>query len=310
MGKIGRIARTAIRKDFLFSFTGTFVAALGIPAAFVTMLGGHLSVGMTFCLTFVALTLSAIVNRHKWSTKLPVKVIMPGKKILRCPSDLNLTRESVKLARYEFGRNTLPLSQYEPLRAKNPYILICLTERDGEFLGYFDVFPLKTNFAELFLQGRVSEKDLTHEDILDGQEMRRCKYVYIAGLAVCDSERQIGQANAAILIWGLLKYLEHFYSLSKACVLASAATGDGENLLQSFNIPLICGSDTRADGQKMYGLYLSRDVIAERIACVPDYSLLCSIDWLPAKNPRTDRLSAPRRPILPQKKRRSLSSQV
>jgi hypothetical protein len=308
MGKIGRIARTAMRKDFLLNFAGTFVAVLGIPAAFVTLLGGHLSVGTTSGLTLLAVAVSLIVNRHKWSTKLPVKVIMPGKKTLRCPSDLNLTRESVRLARYEFGRNTISLSNYEPLRAKNQYILVCLIGGDGEFFGYFDVFPLKASFAELFLQGRVSEKDLTHEDVLDAQEMWRCKYVYIAGLAVCDSERQVGQVNAAILIWGLLKYLDHFYGASKAYVFASAATGDGENLLQSFNIPLICGSETRADGQKVYGLYISRDIIAERIACVPDYSLLCSIDWVSAKNTRTDKLPIPRRPTLPQKKRRFLSS--
>lgn len=308
MGKIGRIARTAIRKDFLFSFVGTFVAVLGVPAAFVTLLGGHLSVAMTSCLTLLALSVSAIVNRHKWSTKLPVKVIMPGKKFLRCPADLNLTREAVKLARYEFGRNTIALSQYETLRAKNRFILVCLMGGDGEFLGYFDVFPLKTNFAELFLRGKVGEKDLTHEDVLDAQEMWRCKYVYIAGLAVCDSERQSGQINAAILIWGLLKYLDHFYGASRSYVFASAATGDGENLLQSFNIPLVCGPEARADGQKMYGLYLSHDIIAERIACVPDYGLLCFADWTPSKNTRNDRLPIPRRPVLPQKKRHSLSS--
>lgn len=272
------------------------------------MVGGGLSVATTVFLTVLAISVSAVVNRRKWSTKLPVKAIMPGKKRLRCPSDLSLTRQAVKLARYEFGRNTISLSNYEPLRAKNPHILVCLVGADGDFLGYFDVFPLKTNFAKLFLQGRVSEKDLTHEDILAAREMRRCKYVYIAGLAVCDSERQVGQINAAILIWGLLKYLDYFYGSSKAYVLASAATGDGENLLQSFSIPLVCGSGARADGQKMYGLCLSQAVIAERLACVPDYSLLCSIDWAPAKGAGNEGLPVPRRPVLPQKKRRSISS--
>jgi hypothetical protein len=308
MGKIGRIARTATRKDFLFSFVGTFVAVLGVPAAFVTLLGGHLSVVMTACLTSLALIVSTVVNRQKWSVKLPVKVIMPGKKVLRCPADLNLTRESVKLARYEFGRNTIAFPHYETLRAKNRYILVCLTGSGGEFLGYFDVFPLRTNFAELFLRGKVGEKDLTHEDVLDAQEMWRAKYAYIAGIAVCDSERQAGQVNASILIWGLLKYLDHFYGASKPYLFASAATGDGENLLQSFNIPLVCGSDDRADGQKMYGLSLSREIIAERLACVPDYSLLCSLDWARARNEGTEKLPVPRRPTLPQKKRRSLIS--
>lgn len=308
MGKIGRIARTAIRKDFLLSFVGTFLAVLGIPATLVGMLGGHLSLAMTTWLTFFAISASAIVNRHKWNTKLTVRAIMPGKKILRCPADFNLTRQAVKLARYEFGRNTISLSNYEPLRAKNPNILVCLIEGDGDFLGYFDVIPLKTNFAELFLQGRVSEKDITHEDILSTQEMRQCRYVYIAGLAVCDSERQLGQVNAVILVWGLLKYLEYFYSASKPYVFASAATGDGENLLQSFKIPIVCGADIRTDGQRLYGLSLSHSQITDRIACVPDYSLLCTIDWAPAKNLRTERLPIPRRPSFPHKKRRSLSA--
>jgi hypothetical protein len=307
MGKVGRIARTATRKDFLLSFVGTFVAVLGVPAAFVTLLGGHLSLAITACLTLLALVVSASINRQKWSAKLPVKVIMPGRKILRCPSDLNLTREAVKLAHYEFGRNTIAFHQYETLRAKNRYVLVCLTGAGGEFIGYFDVFPLSTSFAELFLRGRVCEKDLNHEDVLDAQEMWQAKYVYIGGIAVCDSECQGGPVSASILIWGLLKYLDHFYGRSRTYLFASAATGDGENLLQSFNIPLVCGSTDSADGQKVYGLHLTRDVIAEWLACVPDYGLLCSLDWEPAKNKGTDKISIPRRPTLPQKKRRSLS---
>lgn len=308
MGKIGRVVRTALRKDFLLSYLGSFMAVLGIPATIAGMLGAPLTLSTTAGLIFLALGVSALVNRRKWSTKLPVSAIMPGKKTLRCPSDLNLVCQAISLAGDEFGRNTISFSNYEPLRAKNPYILTCLVGADGEFLGYFDVLPLKETFGQLFLQGRVSEKDLTHEDILSAQEMRRCKYVYIAGLAVCDSERQAGQVNAAILIWGLLKYLDHFYGSSKALTFASAATGDGENLLQSFSIPLVCGSNTRSDGQKMYGLCLSRHIIAERLACVPDYSLLCSIDWVSEKNTANNRLPTPRRPALPQKKRRALSS--
>jgi hypothetical protein len=308
MGKIGRIVRTTTRKDFLLGFVGTFLAVLGVPSTVIGMLGGHLSVGLTIGLSFLALAVSAFVNRHKWATKLSVKVIMPGKKILRCPPDLNLTREAVRLARYEFGRDTISLSNYEPLRAKNPSILVCLIDAGGNFLGYFDVMPLKTNFAELFLQGRVSEKDITHEDILSTQEMRQCRYVYIAGLAVSDAEYQASQVNAVILVWGLLKYLDHFYGASKAYVFASAANGDGENLLQSFKIPVVCGADIRADKHKLYGLTLTRDQLADLIACVPDYSLLCSIDWASGKDGRNDKLPIPRRPSFPQKKRRSLSA--
>lgn len=306
MGKAGRIARNTLRKEFLGPFVGTFIAFLGVPATLITLLGGHFSLRVTSGLVLFSLTVSGLINKRRWRTPWSIQHILPGGKMIRCPCNLDLARRAAKLAGYEFGRNTISTSNYEPLRAKNRYILSCLIGAKGDFLGYFDVFPLKKNFAELFLQGRVSERDLTHENIYSGREMRRSKYLYIAGIAACDSDSQAGSVNATILIWGLLKYLDYFFGHSEAYIFASAASSDGERVLQSLKIPLICEAATRNDKQRVYGVRLSPERIADRLASVPDYTLLCSLDWAPTKN-SIEITPIPRRPSLPRRKRRLIA---
>src|ERR1051326_53158 len=86
MGKIGRIARASIGPEFLIPFVGTFLAALGVPTAMLTMLGGRLSVRVTLALVLLAIAIALVVNRRallgagRWN--------LPGKRALRCPTDL------------------------------------------------------------------------------------------------------------------------------------------------------------------------------------------------------------------------------
>jgi hypothetical protein len=305
MGKTGRLVRAGLRKEFVISFVGTFLLYLGVPATLASLIGGSFSIRVTSALAVVALLITALTHKNK--LKPPWRVGLSDKKILRCPCDYNLTARVADLARYEFGRDTIPLVKYEPLRAKNPNILVCLTGLDGEFLGYFDVIPIKKSFAELFLQGKVSEKDLTHEQICSDRQMRRSKYVYLAGMAACDSGSTQGQVNGAILIWGLLKYLEHFYGKSEPYIFASAVNPDGEHLLKRFEVPLISEGRSRTDRHGMYGVCLSRELIAESLAEVPDYTLLCSLDWARKRKAINEHTPVPRRPVLPQKRRATLS---
>ncbi len=301
MGKVGRLIHNSLRKEFLPAFIGTFLAVLGVPATVIGLLGVHFSVGVTSGLIVFSLIVSAFINRHRWR---PLTVFPKRGGRIRCPCDDELTRKAAELAKYEFGRNTLPITHYASLRSKNPCILGCLVGATGDFLGYFDVFPLKKSFAELFIQGTVAEKDLKPEHIFNNREMRRCKYVYIAGIAAYGSENVAGQFTGSILIWGLLKYLDHFFGNSDAFIFASAATKDGEHLLQTLNIPLISEASNRGDKQNLYGVRLSRELLVHSFASVPDYTLLCSVDWAPRK--LSDAIGpAPRRPKSAEKRRKS-----
>ena len=307
MGKIRQVSRRALKKEFLIRFGGTFLTMLALPTALLQLLGTYFSLPITICLLLSAFLVSATINRnHLLGIHLPVDDILPDdvetfrKLSLRCPCDIRLTEQVASLAQYWYKDESISPDKYEPLRVKNPYILASLTSAQGDFLGYFDVIPLKDSFAELFMQGRVTEKEITHEDIFANNELSLCNYVYISGLAVKTPDTAEGRRNAYILVWGILKYLEHFYGSANPIALASATTSEGERLLQKFKLDLISELDRRTDKHNMYALALSQEEIAKRLACLLDYGLFCSLDWLPPGNssfnptPGNRKLSIPR----------------
>jgi hypothetical protein len=140
---------------------------------------------------------------------------------------------------------------------------------------------LRENFADLFLEGKVKEEDLTHDDVLAPAGMKLARYVYVSGLAVANPEMHIGKEHASILVWAMLVYLQDHYGSSGAVALASAVTPEGEHLLKKFKLDLASHATARKDGCPMYTLQLSSDEIARRLHCLPDYSSVCDLDWRP-----------------------------
>jgi len=309
-----RLLNFARYKDSLLTFLATFVALLGIPSALLQMVGTHFSIRSTSLLVILSFSAAVLVTKRPWRKRnVPVEGLLfdnddlRDRRRLRCPADLKILEEVAQLARQCYGKSTISLSSYVEIWKENPNILVALTGAKGEFLGYFDVIPLKCSFGEFFLAGRVSEKDITKEDVVKPTEIAECKYIYISGLAVANWETYQGQTNANILVWGLLKYLGHFYGRQNSFAFAVAVTKDGEKLLRSFHLELLSEGSCRRDKCSIYGLTLTRSAIRERLACVLDFSLLCTIDWS-IKNDEKPLSSSPKRPALPQKRRRTLSA--
>jgi hypothetical protein len=286
MGKTGWI-EPIIRSSFFIRFWGTFVAVLGLVSAVLTIAGKHLSVTSGILSIAGALLVSAVVNRGKRKQEplsaeqvlgIDIELFAPSR--LTCPCDLKLADEAKRLAQSCYpADNSISPERFEQLRLKNPLILACLTGSAGQFLGYFDVVPLKEDFARLFLRGSVGEMQITHQDVLAEDEMHLCRYLFISGLAVCSPKTHPGGRHASILIWGLLKYLDQFYGRAMPLTFALAGTDAGNDLLRRFGLMVECEAEARSDKCKLYSLRISHEEIAKRLDCLPDWSSLCSIDW-------------------------------
>jgi hypothetical protein len=290
----------------------TFAAVLGVSSALLTITGMHFALPLAIAFVFVALVLATVVNYvGRRGPHLLVDDIIPasitelGQTTLVCPSTTMLADEAKRLALdcYDSDRSISP-ERYEQFRAKNPHILACLTDVRGKMLGYFDVIPLKDDFARLFVQGRVTEMDITHDDIFAKPEMSACSFVFISGLAVWKPDSAAGCRHASMLVWGLLKYLDHFYGSRSRHVLALAGTPAGGQLLDRFKLTIECDAARRKEGYSLYGSALSRHEINLRLACVPNWTQLCQPSWVdtgaPPDRPR-------RRPPLPVSKPRRLT---
>lgn len=291
MGKASFVKRLLQRRDFAVSFWATFLAILALPSALLGIMGKSVSVLSTAWLMLFALSLSLILNRRLWRKRhLVVRDIFPnrigdGRATIRCPCDLKLADEAKRLAQYWYPTDTISPERFEQLRVKNPNILACLVGERGNLLGYFDVIPLKESFAEQFLRGSITESQVTHEDVFAVDEIAKCKHIFLSGLAVWDPESYVDRRNANILVWGLLKYLDHFYGATERLAFASAATEEGEELLQKFEFYVGSEAEVRVDKRRMYETTLSRKEVTKRLAWLPDFSLLCSLDWAPTRIP-------------------------
>lgn len=272
------------RVGFGVAFASTLALILGLLSAVLTIIGMHFTVAISCTCVLVSALLALGLNferlRSRQASPAALQAALAGgKRQIVCPCETEQSREASILARTCFGSETISPDKYEQFRLKNPNILACLKASDGRFLGYFDVIPLADTFGTIFIDGRVGEKDITHEYVLGPAQMPTARFIYFSGLAVRDASTMNGMMNASILVWASLKYLHHFYARNNAVLLASAATKEGEALLRHLGCELRCAANTRRDGHPLYHAALSQEGIVARFNCLPDFSPMVDLPW-------------------------------
>lgn len=276
----------------------SFVAAIGAASAFVAVLPGvSLTVGRSLMILGSCIVLSgALAYRRTQIRQLPTDEFVLLEDNLRCrlqcPATRQLSELANALAHEAFGRTgSIPADRYETWRLKNPNILACLLDSKGMVVGYFDVLPLTNTFMDRFIRGDLSESNIHHDDILSPQHARRCKRLYVAGIAVRNPHTHQGKRYARHLIWGLLRYLEHFYGApSERQLYALGGTTEGKQILQRFKFRMIQDGSRRKDAQALYVASLADSELVEEIyAELGDWAPACRLSWNEAPSPRTQK---------------------
>lgn len=293
MAKIRWLTALIQRKEFFLRAGVTFAAILGTISAVIGISGYRPGFIVAIGLAFGALLISVRQHARHWILPQVVVDDIIGWNIdadfytaVHCPCDRKLAAEAGRLAKKCFSTTfTISSETYEQLRVKNPYILACMTDNDGEFLGYFDAIPVTESFATLFLRGTITEEQITHEDVLPVDGMKSCKYLFIAGLAVWNPDTHAGRRSASMLTWAALKYIERFYIGSHPTTFAVASTETGEVLLKRFKLKVQTAASSRKDKYNLYSIAATRDEIGRRLAYLPDWSGLCRLGW--SKNKST-----------------------
>ena len=302
MGTIRRIGAAVWRKGFRLRFWVVFAGILGFTSSVLSLVDWHLSRTQASGLTLLSLIVALVASRKQmFETQLSVDDVLPEEMDhsvpirVECPCSSSVAQQASSLAQECYETEfTISPPTFGAIRSKNPDVLAALVNKEGSVLGYFDVLPLKDAFAQLFIEGRVTEDQLRPEDVCTVSERSHCNYLLISGLAVWSPESFNGRRNANMLVWALLQYLEHHYGSSQALVFAIAATKAGDNLLRRFKLKLTTDAANRPDKYRVYSVRLSRNEIARRLACLPDWSGLCTLPWNGDSNP-----AQLARPVLP-----------
>jgi hypothetical protein len=287
MGKVRRLGNLLRRKDFLAHLGGTLVAILGIVSAVFGITGWHLD--WSYFAVLGVLVTSAVAFLAHRQTEEPLLSVddiaiedtaISKPMRVHCPCTRSLADSAKQLANHYFGSvMNIDPNTYEQLRAKNRFILACLTTRSGDLLGYFDAIPLEEHFAQSFLKGDVTEAQLTHEVVLSPEEMPSCKYLYLAGIAVWKARTPAGGRSTRVLVWALLGYLEKFYGKSEPFAFAVTTTKPGEELARRFGMNLEADTYSGIERFKLFSTVLSSEGLRKRISVVDDCGALCTLDW-------------------------------
>ncbi|HXR46680.1 MAG TPA: hypothetical protein VN784_04500 [Candidatus Limnocylindrales bacterium] len=287
MGTLRRLGTAIGRKGFRLRFWLIFAGILGFTSTVLSLVDKHLSWLQAVALTLISLAVALAASRKQMrEAQLSVNDVLPeeighvARTRVECPCSSGVAQQASRLAQECYGTHfTISATTYEAIWLKNPEVLAALVNEEGNLLGYFDVIPLKDAFAQLFIEGRVTEDQLRHDDVCTVSERAHCKYLFVAGLAVWSPESFSGRRNASMLVWALLRYMEHYYGSMQPLVFAVAATEEGDDILRRFKLKLTTDAVNRPDNHCLYSVRLSDYEITRRLACLPDWRGLCVLPW-------------------------------
>jgi hypothetical protein len=261
-----------------------FATVTGVTSAVVALT----PVKVTFTMSAIALTIAAASSWY-WAYRrtkprhLPAPDELPLKAVgrLQWPGTGALARQANAMAASFYGREAIPFDRYELWRLTNPNILVCLTDETNEVVGYFDVLPLKHEAMEMFIQGRLLESEFQHQDLYAADAMDQCHRLYLAGIAVRHPEHHADKRNAAILVWALVKYLEHFYGRDghERELFALASTKEGEDLIRGFPFEVARPAEAREDHHNLYRLRISNGTLRQVLTVMPDWGNVVALPW-------------------------------
>lgn len=168
------------------------------------------------------------------------------------PCDSRYFSGANKLAKEKFGKNSVSTKVIDDWKKKNELILTCLTD-SNKLVGYFDILPLKTAFAQQLIAGDVGEKDIRAEHMLGPHEMKDAEYIYFAGIAVQHTDTGKGYLHGTYLLCAAILYVKLFYSHSKIRKVITIPTSEcGLKIAEHLEFIMEREGKLRKDGFDLY----------------------------------------------------------
>ena len=252
-------------RSFFRRWFAIFLTTVGLSAAIFALIPISLGFYWGLLYIFASMLVSAFIT--KFTTPhihFPTDDVIPfdlnKRKVasIHFPCDSQLVKQANLLAQQSYGHDNVSSDLYEQWRGRNSLILTCLLDRKNNFVGYFDIIPLRASFISRFVAGTATEKHITVDDIIPEEKMQDAKHLYFAGISVNNPLTISGKRHAAILIWASLSYIKQFYLHGDTKRMhAVAATEDGRKLLQRIGFKLESPAASREDGHDMYVINIS-----------------------------------------------------
>lgn len=181
------------------------------------------------------------------------------------PCDSKYYEAANELAKDKFGKNSVSTKTVNDWKKRNELNLTCLTD-NKRMVGYFDILPLRKDFALKLINGDVGEKDIRAEDVLGVHEMKDAEYLYFAGIAVQHTDSYSGFVHATCLVCAAILYIRLFYENSHVKKILTIPTNPcGLKITEHLNFSLEREGKLRRDGYDIYSQEFNINAIEDMI---------------------------------------------
>lgn len=193
-----------------------------------------------------------------------------------CLCDAQALAEACVLTRPSYGHQYVPAAIAEQWRLRNPKGFVVLLNASKKLSSCFGVLGLSDSFWGQFIAGRISDTQLTAEDVLPLMESKRAPRLYLSGVVVRDAGTYCGSKRARVMIWAMLTYIKRLYGLRDTRQLyALAVTPDSERLLENLGFQHACDRGVRVDRSYLFQFELTKESWTRLLERVGDLSRLC-----------------------------------
>ncbi len=189
-------------------------------------------------------------------------------------------RAATEMVRPLFGRENIDVDMIEQWRLKNPQGFMEIVDSTGDLIACFVVIGLVNSFMQQFTAGRVTEKDIAGESVLDMRSTKKQSEIYISGVVVKDPRSFVGAVRFRYLIWAMLMYFKHHFHIQRAKRFYAIPLNDeSERLLKNLGFSIVSPAKNRRDKHNFYSLNVDLDTWKKLLYRVGDFRVGCKMRY-------------------------------
>ena len=179
-----------------------------------------------------------------------------------------------------FGRDHIEWEILEQWRMRNPQAFMEIITETGDLAGCFVILGLEDSFMEQFINGTISEGQITGEDVLTMTQTKKLSRIYISGLMVPQKPSASKNRRVYVMVWCMIRYLRHFFGTKVSRTLfAVALNKESEKLLDKLKFSVHTSALNRKDRHKLYSIEFLNDTVEEVSREMGDFSKMCQMSY-------------------------------
>ncbi len=138
-----------------------------------------------------------------------------------------------KIVRACLDKAAITYNDYKAWRKLNPLIFTTVVDEKNQLIGFFDIFPLKSEAGEGIINGTLTERSLTVDHLVPVSDIANAMHLHLATILLNPRQSTFGPMIAKeLLLLKMGEFFEKYYSpVEQRIYTAYAQTASGENLL-------------------------------------------------------------------------------